>query len=95
VATALNKTGKTSATLTLADLAGVPTVPSVVMVNGVPSYPVAGGVPATFSNPTGSSGTWGGLSGSQIQASFIASYGANAQAEWQKQHDAAVLLNGF
>lgn len=101
VSQAMAKTGKDGCSLGLADLAGIPEVPSVFTglgTGGVPSVPNPAGPAATWANPTGGSNTWGNLTNSQIQASFLASNGndpAKAAAAWQKEHDAQVAANGF
>lgn len=98
VATAMAMTGKDGCSLGLSDLAGIPDVPSSVVVGGVTSYPNANGPPATWNNPTGGSGTWGGLTDSQVQAAFLAANGgdaAAAQAAWNAQHSAEVAAHGF
>ncbi|MCL5264911.1 MAG: hypothetical protein M1343_06935 [Chloroflexi bacterium] len=95
---ALRRTGKSTATLTLADLAGIPDVPDTVNVGGAASHPNPSGPPATWNNPTGGSGTWGGMTNDQIQASFLASAGGDpvrAQQMWEEQHAREVAERGF
>lgn len=99
IRTALERTGKRCpADLTLNDFQGVEQVPSVVIVNGTPSYPSTSGPPATWNNPTGGSGTWGGLTDSEIQAAFLAAAGGDpvlAQRMWEEQHAAEVAARGY
>lgn len=109
VRTAMAQTGKNAWEITLADLEGIPEVPSVVYVGPsgqtsatpqtgyVASNPNPSGQPATWNNPTGGSGTWGGMTDQQIRDSFTATYGSEeaGAAAWQAQHDAEVAANGY
>jgi len=94
----LARSKKDGCSLRREDLAGIPELPGSVLVNGVPSVPNAQGAPATFSNPTGGSGTWGGLTDEQIRAAYVAANGgdaAKAAAAWAADHAREVAQRGF
>jgi hypothetical protein len=78
--------------LTSININPTPTAPILAPVKIAPPA-ASGGVQATYQNPTGSSATWGGLTGSQIQSNFLSAAGGDpvlAQHLWETQHAAEV-----
>ncbi len=95
---AMRKTGKGWKDLMLTDLANIPELPDNIKVGGVDSRPNPRGAPASWVNPTGGSGTWGGLTDAQIQAAFLASAGDDpnlARQMWEEEHRREQQANGF
>ncbi len=95
---AMGKSGKDLKDLTLADLAGIPELPTSIKVGGVDSFPSQKGPSASWTSPTGGSSSWGGLTGAQIQNAFLAAAGGDpalAQQMWEEEHKKEVAQNGF